>query len=108
MQPSIVRFCGRRRNHDTHVELIEGSASRDLPLHLTVRNHSPSGFEWGYCGSGPAQLALAMCVELVGVSRAERVYQHVKERLVASLAEDDWTLSGDDVHQAIQEAEAHA
>jgi hypothetical protein len=108
MQPSIVRFRGRRRNHDTHVELIKGSTSRDLPLHLAVRNHSPSGFEWGYCGSGPAQLALAMCVELVGVSRAERVYQHVKERLVAPLAEDDWTLSSDDVWRAIDAAEAHA
>jgi len=24
-----------------------------------LRNHSPNGFEWGYSGSGPAQLALA-------------------------------------------------
>ena len=27
---------------------------------LKVRNHSPDGFNWGYGGSGPAQLALAI------------------------------------------------
>lgn len=25
-------------------------------------NHSPDGFAWGYSGSGPAQLALALCL----------------------------------------------
>lgn len=25
-----------------------------------LRNHSPDGFAWGYAGSGPAQLALAI------------------------------------------------
>lgn len=33
---------------------------RALPLRLGVRNHSPTGFSWGYNGSGPAQLALAI------------------------------------------------
>ena len=31
-----------------------------------VYNHSPNGFNWGYGGSGPAQLALAMMLELTG------------------------------------------
>lgn len=31
-----------------------------------VYNHSPDGFNWGYAGSGPAQLALAICIELFG------------------------------------------
>ena len=32
------------------------------PLHkrLDLANHSPTGFSWGYGGSGPAQLALAI------------------------------------------------
>lgn len=29
--------------------------------HLAVQ-HSPSGFEWGYAGSGPADLALNICM----------------------------------------------
>jgi len=30
-----------------------------------VAHHSPTGFEWGYGGSGPADLALNACEELV-------------------------------------------
>ena len=31
-----------------------------------VRNHSPDGFAWGYAGSGPSQLALAVILSLTG------------------------------------------
>lgn len=37
-------------------------------------NHSPTGFEWGYGGSGPAQLALAILFDVLlrqGVDRKE-------------------------------------
>ena len=37
-----------------------------LPLYLEIRNHSPTGFEWGYGGSGPAQLALAILADHFG------------------------------------------
>lgn len=30
------------------------------------RNHSPDGFNWGYYGSGPAQLALAIVLKITG------------------------------------------
>jgi hypothetical protein len=33
---------------------------------LKVRNHSPDGFNWGYAGSGCAQLALAICLKIYG------------------------------------------
>ena len=31
---------------------------------IKLRNHSPTGFAWGYGGSGPSQLALAIMLEL--------------------------------------------
>ena len=34
--------------------------------HHDIRNHSPSGFNWGYGGSGPAQLALAILADFLG------------------------------------------
>jgi hypothetical protein len=37
-----------------------------LSKSLKVVNHSPTGFSWGYMGSGCAQLALAICIELFG------------------------------------------
>src|SRR5262249_10364987 len=45
-----------------------------LPLRLEVRAHSPTGFAWGYGGSGPAQLALALLVDATG--DAETALQH--------------------------------
>ena len=30
---------------------------------LNLYKHSPDGFEWGYAGSGPAQLALAIMLD---------------------------------------------
>ena len=30
----------------------------------SIVNHSPDGFNWGYLGSGPAQLALAILLEV--------------------------------------------
>ena len=33
-----------------------------------IINHSPDGFNWGYGGSGPSQLALAIILHLTGKS----------------------------------------
>lgn len=42
---------------------------------LAVRNHSPDGFSWGYAGSGPAQLALAILLRATDdQATAERLY----------------------------------
>ena len=47
-----------------------------------VWNHSPDGFSWGYSGSGCAQLALAIMLELTGKPDG---YQDFKFRFVAAL-----------------------
>lgn len=93
-----------------------------------VRNHSPDGFQWGYGGSGPAQLALALCLDVLGartvpgspqsrsafvppadeqvaIDRATAVYQVVKGYLIANLHDDAWTLEGHDVMAVILSAE---
>ena len=49
---------------------------------LTYRNHSPDGFNWGYGGSGPAQLALAITLELTGKAEG---YQQFKWDVIAGL-----------------------
>ncbi|MEM6734436.1 MAG: DUF6166 domain-containing protein [Bacteroidota bacterium] len=54
------------------------------------RNHSPDGFSWGYGGSGPAQLALAICVELFGEDLALNVYQSFKSKYIAILPKTDF------------------
>lgn len=47
-----------------------------------VRNHSPDGFNWGYGGSGPSQLALAIVLKLTGKSDG---YQEFKWNVVAKI-----------------------
>ncbi|MDF9801326.1 hypothetical protein OKW21_006635 [Catalinimonas alkaloidigena] len=60
-----------------------------LPLSLAeslkVRNHSPSGFNHGYGGSCPAQLALAVCLRIYPDKVAEQVYQFFKDEFIAAL-----------------------
>lgn len=45
-------------------------------------NHSPDGFNWGYPGSGPAQLALAVMLELYNSATG---YQQFKWKYIAPL-----------------------
>jgi len=54
-----------------------------------LRNHSPSGFDWGYGGSGPAQLALALLLDFSGDEElALKHHQAFKARVIASLPQD--------------------
>ncbi|SMH26473.1 DUF6166 domain-containing protein [Mesorhizobium australicum] len=66
-----------------------------LDPRLDIRNHSPSGFAWGYSGSGPAQLALAILCDALGDDeRAELLYQHFKDAVIARLDRDrHWILA---------------
>jgi hypothetical protein len=48
-----------------------------------IRNHSPDGFNWGYGGSGPAQLALAILLEYMPAEDAQKYYQDFKFKVVA-------------------------
>ena len=50
-----------------------------------VVNHSPNGFAWGYGGSGPAQLALALLLEETSETVALGLYQSYKWEVVAKL-----------------------
>ncbi len=55
---------------------------------LGVVNHSPGGFAWGYSGSGPSQLALAILLELTDKATALQLYQDFKGEVLARLDVD--------------------
>lgn len=63
----------------------------ELDLRLDLCDHSPTGFAWGYEGSGPAQLALAILAEVAGDDDAIRYYQDFKFDVVAAL-QGTWSL----------------
>ena len=61
-------FRGRKSDTGCVVELDNEGYLTNLSLEksLQVVNHSPDGFQWGYNGSGPAQLAAAILNEITG------------------------------------------
>ena len=77
---------------------------RPLNPRLDLYNHSPTGFEWGYCGSGPAQLALAILADHLGDDRqALDVYQRFKWAVIVELPRNrSWTLTGQVIDQTLQ------
>lgn len=66
----------------------------ELAPRLDLWNHSPTGFEWGYGGSGPAQLALAILADcLEDDERALDLHQGFKSYVVARLPEKvPWSM----------------
>lgn len=54
-----------------------------------LRNHSPNGFCWGYGGSGPSQLALAILLEFADELTALDNYQIFKWEIIAKLPMDE-------------------
>ena len=77
--------------HSIIVE-IDGQPSYRLrpTTSLKLRNHSPDGFNWGYGGSGPAQLALAILLDHFSDAQNPRdaalwLYQRFKWAVIARL-----------------------
>ena len=69
-----------------------------------VWNHSPDGFNWGYAGSGPAQLALALLLEETGREEAVRYHQDFKRDVVARMPKDKrWYLTSEAIQKWLAE-----
>lgn len=62
-----------------------GGQELDIHKSLAIENKSPSGFAWGYMGSGPSQLALAILLELTDKETALRLYHSFKEAFIATV-----------------------
>jgi uncharacterized protein DUF6166 len=74
-----------------------------LDPRLDLRNHSPTGFDWGYCGSGPAQLALAILADHCDdMDEALEFYQRFKWAVIAELPKSNWTLNTRQIDDAIE------
>ena len=69
-------FQGRKTPNRCIVELDNEGYVTQLSLEksLQVVDHSPDGFQWGYSGSGPAQLAAAILYEITDDPDLTREY----------------------------------
>jgi hypothetical protein len=65
-------------------------------------NHS-SDFNWGYGGSGPAQLALALLFDVTGDGDLSvKLHQHFKWQFVAHWG-NSWQITSDEIKQWVAE-----
>lgn len=58
--------CVPEHDHDFAGQVFLDGARLDPGPSQRLWNHSPDGFAWGYGGSGPAQLALALLLAVTG------------------------------------------
>lgn len=100
-------YAGKRTDRGAIVTVNDDHGLRELDARRDLFNHSPNGFEWGYGGSGPAQLALALCADVLGDDkRAVRIHQRFKFAVVAGIATDEWAWLERDVLAFVESLEA--
>lgn len=110
---SSTLYTGRRligdRGEILGVSVYAGDALLDPRPSWAIRNHSPTGFEWGYSGSGPAQLALAIVLDATGDrDLAERSYQWFKSAVVAGWGGDIFAITAGEVFDWLRRFEVEA
>jgi hypothetical protein len=79
-------------------------------MRLDLFNHSPDGFNYGYGGSGPAQLALAILADALretplGEAIAVELHHQFKEEVIAQInPANDWGIGREYVLDWIAQA----
>lgn len=90
-------YAGARVSSSEGIEVFRNGKPFSMEKSLAVRKHSPDGPNWGYCGSGPAQLALALLLDALGSKRAAEIwYQQFKAQVVASWG-SAWVITQEDI-----------
>ena len=84
--PAILKLKGKISTGEVWVDGKPVFAERSL----AVCNHSPTGFSWGYLGSGPSQLALAILLRYLSKREAVALYQDFKLKFIANLPQTDF------------------
>lgn len=90
------------------IGIWEGTSERNVKRLLPgpsqrLYNYSPDGFNWGYAGSGPAQLALAMMLHYLPSDEALAIYQEFKGDVIANIPMCDFAMPEREVKQWIVE-----
>jgi hypothetical protein len=83
-------------------EVFVDGVQLDLQKSLEVVNKSPTGFAWGYSGSGPGQLALAILLQFTDDDTARSLFQRFKDEYIAPLPFGQDFVLEVDVHLWIQ------
>lgn len=97
-QQKIYRGWRDRRTRDTHVTVD------DHPLRH-VGAHSET-FEWGYSGSGPADLAWSILADYLGNESEEqafRLHHQFKRFFIVRMDEWSWVLTAEQIEDWLKQ-----
>ena len=96
-------YVGSRNARHTWVLAIEEEGDSPhvrLDPRLDIANHSPTGLEWGYMGSGPSQLAIALIADATGddeIAKNRPLCQQFKRDVIAHLPMREWILPSESI-----------
>jgi len=72
-----------------------------------IRNHSPSGFDYGHGGSGAAQLALALLADVLDDEIQTQIfYQAFKWQVIVPIKGDRWTLTDKQIIETVDDIQS--
>jgi hypothetical protein len=89
------RYIGERHGDSGLTRVLVDDGTVRAPLEHYVR-HSPTGFEWGYGGSGPSDLARCILIDHLDLhgnpDALNADYQRFKFDLIADLPREGFEL----------------
>lgn len=115
MKPDTTEYLGRRvpsaKVPYAGVTVLVGRHELTPNHSQRVFNHSPDGFEWGYGGSGPSQLALAILLDFLEAKKKNDAatqealhWKHeFKTHFVSRFEHGEWYLTGSQIRTWIEE-----
>lgn len=75
----------------------------DLEPRIDAKCYSSDGFEWGYEGPAPSQLAFAILLDHFGdVEKAASLHEIFMKRAVANF-HNEWEMNSDDVDHILKD-----
>jgi hypothetical protein len=94
---------------DEQVFVARDGQVRLLNPRYDLQRLSPDGLSWGYSGSGPSQLAIAMLMEILGDwDRVRALWPKFHDLFVAHIPSTaNWTADGADILSAALAIERH-
>lgn len=95
--PKIYTGVRDEERHETYVN-VKNKKDGTIRFLIPKKKHSHTGFEWGYAGSGPAELAYCILLDFTGNKPlTEQIYQHFKHDIIAGFNKPTWQLTCHDI-----------
>jgi len=99
-------YYGKRTVHTSDVRVIADGGTDtllDIGPSLKVATYA-RGFEWGYCGRGPSQLATALLLGVTGnADLALKRHTDFMFEVVANLKDHAWQLTEEEIQRWVNQ-----